>query len=252
METEQIKSSEVVEKKSYIDSFFGNNDDFAFVYKKTEKLVSATYLVTNLYSDHEPMKWNLRRKSSDLLSYILGYNNVQNTITSDFIFTLKSKVMEINSLLEVSLISGLISNMNFSVLKQEYDKLIDVVDSKNFSENQPIFGTISKDFFVQGVQSFQQSQHKGQLPAKGSVQSDSAGIIKGSIPERDIEKRSNRQNVIIGLLKRKKELTIKDIALVIKDCSEKTIQRELTALIASGVVKREGERRWSKYFLSVV
>jgi len=31
--------------------------------------------------------------------------------------------------------------------------------------------------------------------------------------------------------------------------SEKTIQRELQALVATGAVKKEGERRWTRYSL---
>jgi predicted HTH transcriptional regulator len=75
--------------------------------------------------------------------------------------------------------------------------------------------------------------------------------VKDTTPvlENVVIKRTNRQNIILGLLKKKKELTIKDIAQVIKDCSEKTIQRELIAFIDSGVLKRTGERRWSKYSL---
>jgi hypothetical protein len=34
---------------------------------------------------------------------------------------------------------------------------------------------------------------------------------------------------------------------MIKDCSEKTIQRELIVLVSEKVVKKEGERRWSVY-----
>ena len=46
------------------------------------------------------------------------------------------------------------------------------------------------------------------------------------------------------------EATIKDIAEVITDVSEKTIQRELNSLIEKGQVVREGERRWSKYSIA--
>jgi predicted HTH transcriptional regulator len=63
-------------------------------------------------------------------------------------------------------------------------------------------------------------------------------------------KRTNRQNIILQLLKKKPDVTIKDITQYIKDCSEKTIQRELIALISVGVLKRTGERRWSKYSLA--
>jgi len=42
---------------------------------------------------------------------------------------------------------------------------------------------------------------------------------------------------------------VKDFAKVITDISEKTIQRELLDLVQRGVIKKEGERRWSRYSL---
>ena len=58
---------------------------------------------------------------------------------------------------------------------------------------------------------------------------------------------SERMSLILKLVREKKSLSIKEIAAVIKDCSEKTIQRELNILIERGLVRREGERRWSVY-----
>ena len=43
------------------------------------------------------------------------------------------------------------------------------------------------------------------------------------------------------------EASIKDISEIISDVSEKTVQRELNAMIDENIVKRQGERRWSKY-----
>ena len=51
-------------------------------------------------------------------------------------------------------------------------------------------------------------------------------------------------------MKGKNEYTIKDIALHIPGVSEKTVQRDLQALVSAGVLKRKGERRWSRYFRS--
>ena len=48
--------------------------------------------------------------------------------------------------------------------------------------------------------------------------------------------------IIFGLLP---QATL--VAKVIKGFSEKTIQRELTALIQQGLVQKRGERRWSVY-----
>jgi DNA-binding transcriptional ArsR family regulator len=60
---------------------------------------------------------------------------------------------------------------------------------------------------------------------------------------------SDRSARILAYLKEKKAASIKDIAGVISDLSEKTIQRELNALIRQGLVRRVGERRWSQYLL---
>ena len=62
-------------------------------------------------------------------------------------------------------------------------------------------------------------------------------------------KKISRQESSLSVLKHQSNLTIKDFSKVIKDCSEKTIQRELIELVDRGVVKREGERRWSRYSL---
>ena len=62
-------------------------------------------------------------------------------------------------------------------------------------------------------------------------------------------KKNRRQSIIIALLKKKRDLMIKDISPLISDCSEKTIQRELQDLVKQGVLKKTGEKRWTKYSL---
>ncbi len=66
----------------------------------------------------------------------------------------------------------------------------------------------------------------------------------------DLALKLTRRNTILKLIKDKHEVTIKDITSIISDCSEKTIQRELLSLVESGVLKRTGEKRWSKYALA--
>lgn len=60
----------------------------------------------------------------------------------------------------------------------------------------------------------------------------------------------DRRTRIATILEAKGESTIKDISEIITDVSEKTIQRELNAMIEEGQVQRQGERRWSKYSLN--
>lgn len=59
----------------------------------------------------------------------------------------------------------------------------------------------------------------------------------------------SRRERVLNVIRDKGEVTIKDISENIKDCSEKTIQRELTDLIKDNIIMREGDRRWSKYKL---
>lgn len=63
------------------------------------------------------------------------------------------------------------------------------------------------------------------------------------------KKRKSRRDMIMRALRKKSRLTIKEITRVVPGCSEKTIQRELIALIKDNMVTREGERRWSRYSL---
>ncbi len=60
----------------------------------------------------------------------------------------------------------------------------------------------------------------------------------------------DRRAAILSVIQNKKKVSIKDISTLIRTVSEKTIQRELTALITEGIVRKEGERRWSTYSLS--
>ena len=63
-------------------------------------------------------------------------------------------------------------------------------------------------------------------------------------------KKNSRQNIIITILKRKKEIMIKDVSPIISGCSEKTIQRELLAMVQAGILRKVGEKRWSRYSLA--
>lgn len=65
--------------------------------------------------------------------------------------------------------------------------------------------------------------------------------------DRKQEVQKDRRAVILGILQKKDSITVKDVSNVIRDCSEKTLQRELLALVTQGVLVKEGERRWSTY-----
>ena len=224
----------------YVDpiDFFSKDESFIFVYKKTEKLATALYMITNLFSDSEPMKWTLRTKVSNLLSFIISFKDILKSNEEEFSHEVKTKVLEIISLLEVGFRSGLVSSMNFSILKTEFINMVNFLS--NFKKSSTHHMDLKENFFeVPKSNSF--------LIRREDVNNQD-DIRHNNVL--DIHKRTNRQNIIMNLLvKRKKEITIHDVAEIIRDCSEKTIQREFISLIKAGLVKKVGQRRWSKYSL---
>lgn len=80
-------------------------------------------------------------------------------------------------------------------------------------------------------------QQRVQVPA-GDISSD-AYMVYSQL--------TDRAERIKTVLEAKPQATIKDVAEIITDVSEKTIQRELNSLIEKGQAVREGERRWSRY-----
>jgi len=253
-------------KKLDASVIFANDPYGLFVFKKTEKLVAGIYLLTNYLSDKEPLKWNLREsanallfKSISLSDRVWGEENIsQNLISS---------IGEIISMLDVAKISQMISETNYEIIRGEFDKMADFLatSSKNLSSAKIAFGHnffdgnynfvsnqnyqnrtsgSQKDGFSTGAVSY-----KGQKDIKDVGNLNKTSLINSSLLEKKLKDKSNRQDIILNMLKGGLQLTIKDFAKNIKDCSEKTIQRELILLVSRGVIKREGERRWSKYSL---
>ena len=244
-QADQSKTSSISKKTLDLIDFFGNNQTFVFLYKKTEKLATALYMITNLFSDNEPMKWSTRKKISDVLSFMLTYKNLSINSKENFSENLRIMVLEIVSLLEIASRSGLVSNMNFSILKQEFSNLLIALEENKDREFSGGKQTIPDNFF--NDQTFLKEKSQGQ---NTFVQSHTPkdNII---ISDKSVFKSNNRQSVIIQTLKKKKELSIKDLTSVVHNCSEKTIQRELTSLVFQGIVKKIGQRRWSRYSLNI-
>jgi predicted transcriptional regulator len=209
MDAQKDISISLTEKNLDATLYSQKSESFIFLHKKTEKLSAALYLVTNLFPETEPMKKTLREKALNLIKDVD-----------------RDEVLHVISLLSIACRSGLLGQTNFSILKQEFSSLLNYLDE----ENQ--FG---RSFF--------------EIP---KIREESKEIIIKDKNE-DIKdngfRKSDRRNIILSLLKKEGELSIKDIAGVIKNCSEKTIQRELVYFIEKGLVKRKGERRWAKYSL---
>ncbi|MFA6430688.1 MAG: hypothetical protein WC229_02825 [Candidatus Paceibacterota bacterium] len=258
----QSDNQEMVVKALDVNAIFPNDPYGLFVFQKTEKLVAGVYLLTGYLSDKEPLKWTLRDVANTILKESISLSDrvwgEENLVES-----LVLSISEISAIFGVAKVSSLISISNYEIIKTEFDKLADFLhkSSQNLSSAKIAFGGDlfggNYDFISnQGYQNNNQEvseNYKGQKDIKDNQNYsvlNKVHVEKKNPTEKKLKDKSNRQEVITSMLKSGVKLTIKDFTKNIKDCSEKTIQRELLALVAKGVLKKEGERRWSKYFLS--
>lgn len=268
-----ITNSELGGNKN-IKEYVANKDFFFAVTKRTEKLSSALYLVTNLVSDTEPLKWELRSRGLELLSDIcaLGIGSMEERAV--FFSRTQNAIIEIISLLEIGRVGALISDMNCAILKREYGILSNILQegeqikspaekfvSELFKEEERLSSDTvhNRNEGYKGHQDVLYKNRNDNVPygkLSVSFSANRAGVVaKRNI--KDISRgrdavaveRQNRKNLIIELVKKEKEITIKDAMSVIKGCSEKTIQRELGVLVSDNVLKKEGKKRWSRYSL---
>jgi hypothetical protein len=281
------------------------------VAKKSERLVTALYLVTDLMTDGEPIKHGLRKNAVALLSSMnaLSQLDVKDRVT-ELKVSLKA-VTEIISLLHVAVTTGIVSQMNGELLMDGFRSLQSVLEKK-----QPILTremlTIDDEAALHADTQFssaitstsydvltplslsrlhgsdedvrrthdvlKSSQLLSKLEGKdfkgrnSSEQMSDRNEEKTSVVQKDTQsvhhvlmrhaappaaslassfqmRKQSRRDQILALFVKGVDVSIKDIAARIRGCSEKTIQRELNALLYDNVIERIGEKRWSRYIL---
>ncbi len=239
---------------------FDSRAHFAFVHKKTEKLVAAVYVVSNFIKDNEPLKWSVREKALELLELSTLLNFVSLEERRQILRDHQSVATEIISLSGVARQSGLFSEMNYDILKREFENLLAMISESEKKQEVSVF---APDFFETksllerpaGVDvQYDKNQSNVSFVSNRKIQKDKNTGYSNKVPKRQVSiggdvKDTNRKNVIIDMLKKKGGLGIKDFVQVIPGVSEKTIQRELLSLVAKGSIRKEGDRRWSRYFL---
>jgi hypothetical protein len=232
--------------------FFSAEDYLIYIFKKTEKITSALYLVSGLLKDDEPLKWQLRDRGMELVTSSFSASSSIPQDRSIVIQSIFTSALETISLLNVAKISNLISEMNYTILVKEIDNVISLLRDRLAENAQNAGYVLSESFFKTG--DMYSSTFKSESDLSRKVRSNTtfdtstSGLATDQSFDPSIN-RANRTDRILAVLKEKNSATIKDVALIVSDCSEKTIQRELIELMNKGVVKRDGERRWSRYSL---
>lgn len=281
------KTHPTIKDKGHLDILYADDPNFLFINKKIERIVSALYMITNFLGDNEPLKWSLRERGLSLTTLALSLKTVRVSDRDYVLGKITATMMEILSLFEIGVFAALLSEMNFLVLRREFEALVNLIQSREKPQVTNGDVLVSSAFFHVGQEpapatrtvpaaradrNVRAAEEKDPVSYKGQnnvLYNDASYTApKNTLPHRPtashqpalrspqilpspLQQKDKRQEVIINMLKKSDNLTIKDFSDVITDCSEKTIQRILLSMVADGVLKKTGERRWSRYSLAV-
>ncbi|MEX1087079.1 MAG: hypothetical protein WEC58_00940, partial [Candidatus Paceibacterota bacterium] len=104
-----------------------SDSNFVSLYKKTEKIATAIYLVTDLLDHEEPLHWSLRENVTYLLNLLVSLRDTVDT-RSNTKNACRNKLIDLITQINVATSAGLISQMNGSVLVRELNTLADRID----------------------------------------------------------------------------------------------------------------------------
>lgn len=246
----QIKGKDVnpedfVLEKSIFNNVFEKDIRRVFIYKKTERLAKALHLVAPAFANSVSLKNRIDTIAIDLVDAA-----VLSSMTSRV--TLSRSLLALSSLLSMARTGGLLSSMNAEIIAHEAQVLLQEIAS--YEEPRLLIDeTVTLSDIAKSVSKREslQSTHAHMVIPK-RIARETPSVSKGhvkdikDVPDINIK---DRRDAIVSVIKNKENVSIKDISTLIRDVSEKTIQRELISLIDAGVVLKHGERRWSTYSL---
>lgn len=210
-----------------------------YIYKKSERIAKAIHMVSSTLKESRALKERLEDISLALIdAAVLSPSSAREEISRE--------LLSLASLLSVAKAGGHLSPMNADIIMREAHNLLQEVaiyeDPHLFLEEAPTLTTLARAA---------SKEERNALPQRKELAAQERGgmgVSKGQVS--DSLGQDSRKKEILAVLESKGQARIKDISMIVRSISEKTIQRELQALVNSGQVYRMGERRWTIYGLS--
>lgn len=253
------------------------------LYSKTDKLVTALYMVTDIIDKDEPLRNKLRTLGTEIIS---DMRSLEQSMAGNMASVTLRKVEDIVSFLDLAHTMNIVSEMNGDILRKEFFKLkqsildsfgkdqilnkkVDLAEFLN-SEFPPLLdkegagggnSLITTSPFGHSSSTRRREVPKGHVSLGVQKADTLLKAIKGisGVHNFDLLKKQRRDDILNIIKILGGSATIKDIkdkvhALPgqvgsLDSHSEKTLQRELVSMVASGVLKKEGSKRWSRYFI---
>lgn len=223
-----------------------NNEYYSNVFKKTERTVSVVFYILSYIERKQETEFHIKTLSDRAMAVheaSLATLSLYEYEAREKIFPFQQSLVALEGSLRIANAARVLNDEVLALLLSEVD-LVQRYLRNHFVGAIPLSMQQSDDESLTGMLKRPQRsapsvsrQSRVAIP-KGDISSDAHMVYSQLV---------DRGSRIKTVLEAKPAATIKDIAEVITDVSEKTIQRELNSLIEKGQVIREGERRWSKY-----
>ena len=226
-------------EKGIFSNIFGKDIKRIYIYKKAERLARAIHLVAPAFS-YSP---SLKQRADELAMALVDAAVLEPHVARP---ALSKELLSLSSLLSIARTSNLLSPMNADLISREAHLLLEEVAT--YEEPR-----ISFDAIPSLAELAKSTPRREAAAPKAEARKPAAAAQTPSVPKghlSDSPQKQGRREAVLSILRSKGPSHIKDISMLIRDVSEKTIQRELQALVDERRVTKEGKRRWTKYTLA--
>lgn len=230
-------SEDFVLEKDIFNNVFEKDIRRVFIYKKAERLAKAVHLISPAFVESASLKNRLDQISISIIDAAISpFGSARDVLSRE--------LLALSSMLSMARTGGFLSAMNSEIIAHEAHILLQEVaayeEPRLLIDDASTLSSIAKK--VQTQNDIKEARpaatrRVGVTARKGHIKDVPEGVVK------------DRRESILAVIKSKGTASIKDISTLIRTVSEKTIQRELIALIGEGRVLKQGERRWSTYSL---
>lgn len=238
-----LYSEDFVLEKGIFSIVFEKDIRRVFIYKKAERLAKAIHLIAPAFVESVSLRGRIDAIAIGLVDAAILPPAAARP-------ALSRELLALSSILSIARTGGFLSAMNADLIVREAHMLLQEIatyeEPRLSLDESPTFSGLVKKMLSHESPEHSITHGVVAKPAP-SAQALSKRHSKDTTPNANIK---DRREAVLAVIKDKKKVSIKDISTLIRGVSEKTIQRELLALISLGIVSKEGERRWSTYSLS--
>ncbi|MEO6536310.1 MAG: hypothetical protein ABIT47_01345 [Candidatus Paceibacterota bacterium] len=240
-------------EKGIFSNIFEKDIRRVYIYKKAERLAKAIHLVAPAFRNSLALRDRMDKVAVGLVdAAILPPTGARDAMSRE--------LLALSSVLSIARTGGLLSPMNADLIAREAHQLLQEIatyeEPRLFLEDAPTLAELARDLGTERHQVIQIARAaSGPTTAtaktvRAATQAPRHQNSKGQSIGQFKDKNSDRREAIRSILSSKGSSYIKDISTMIRDVSEKTIQRELQAMVENGEVSKFGERRWTTYTLN--